>query len=281
MKSRFPNMRVGIITLAIVLISACTQRVHNVTEPVSSCDMARYQEFDAQLQSGDGMGHGPDIGSDEWKSVIEFLLGLRGAEGLPSHHSPKWCDAIQHAIDARVAEQPDAPSFDCRSVAKGSIASMVCESTYLSRLDNTLDETYQQALEATDDVGRKYLRAMQRGWVKGRDECWKAVDKTACIIDAYLKRTAELNARYNLVTPIAKQVYACNQQPANEIVVTFYPTEPATLIAERGDSVSLMFIQPSASGARYQGQNESFWEHQGEAKVVWGYNATPMTCVVK
>ena len=50
------------------------------------------------------------------------------------------------------------------------------------------------------------------------------------------------------------------------------------MIAERGDSVSLMFVQPSGCGARYQGRNESFWEHQGEALVTWGYGAVEMRC---
>jgi hypothetical protein len=34
-----------------------------------------------------------------------------------------------------------------------------------------------------------------------------------------------------------------------------------------------MFQQPSASGIRYQGRNESLWEHQGEASITWGHEA--------
>ena len=36
--------------------------------------------------------------------------------------------------------------------------------------------------------------------------------------------------------------------------------------------VSGLVICMSLSGAKYQGRNESFWEHQGETTVVWGYN---------
>jgi membrane-bound inhibitor of C-type lysozyme len=75
--------------------------------------------------------------------------------------------------------------------------------------------------------------------------------------------------------------YACDGNPQNEVVVTFFETDPPTLIAERGDQVSLMFQQPSGSGAKYQGGNESFWEHQGEATIVWGYEAPEMRCVRK
>jgi len=39
-----------------------------------------------------------------------------------------------------------------------------------------------------------------------------------------------------------------------------------------------MLAVPSGSGAHYQGRNESFWEHQGEALVTWGYGAKEMTC---
>ena len=39
-----------------------------------------------------------------------------------------------------------------------------------------------------------------------------------------------------------------------------------------------MYLQPSASGARYQGRNESLWEHQGEARITWGPRAPQMRC---
>jgi hypothetical protein len=39
-----------------------------------------------------------------------------------------------------------------------------------------------------------------------------------------------------------------------------------------------MFAERSASGSRYVGRNESFWEHQGEARIVWGYQAPEMVC---
>ena len=72
--------------------------------------------------------------------------------------------------------------------------------------------------------------------------------------------------------------FRCVGDGAGEVVVNFFATDPPTLIAERGDSVSLMYAAPAASGARYVGRNESFWEHQGEAAVVWGYGAPTLTC---
>jgi hypothetical protein len=40
-----------------------------------------------------------------------------------------------------------------------------------------------------------------------------------------------------------------------------------------------MTQQPAASGSRYQGRNESYWEHQGEARVVWGWQAPELRCL--
>jgi len=39
-----------------------------------------------------------------------------------------------------------------------------------------------------------------------------------------------------------------------------------------------MLEASSASGSRYLGQNESFWEHQGEAAVTWGHGVEEMIC---
>jgi uncharacterized protein len=122
------------------------------------------------------------------------------------------------------------------------------------------------------------LKAEQRGWVAGRNDCWKAADRAQCVSESYRLRIAELQARYALLKATGPVRFQCDGLPAKEVIATFYPTEPATLLAEFGDSVSLMYQQPAASGSKYQGRNESFWEHQGEATVVWGYEAPEMKC---
>ena len=79
-----------------------------------------------------------------------------------------------------------------------------------------------------------------------------------------------MQARYRLVPGKGPVRYVCDDDPNNKVLATFFQTDPPTLIAERGDQVSLMYLQPSASGTRYQGRNESLWEHQGEARVTLG-----------
>ncbi|MEX1352047.1 MAG: MliC family protein [Desulfobacterales bacterium] len=36
------------------------------------------------------------------------------------------------------------------------------------------------------------------------------------------------------------------------------------------------FIQ--RCGTKYQGRNETFWEHQGEASITWGYGTPQKRC---
>ena len=145
-------------------------------------------------------------------------------------------------------------------------------------MDRKLADVYAAASAKAVNEHPPQLKAEQRGWIKGRDDCWKADDRRACVRDEYRRRIAELQARYRLVPHRGPFTFVCDGNPANEVVVTFFATEPSTMIAEHGDGVSLMFQQPSASGTRYQGRNERFWEHQGEARVTWGYGAPEMRC---
>ncbi|ABK46357.1 conserved hypothetical protein [Shewanella sp. ANA-3] len=186
--------------------------------------------------------------------------------------------AVALSVPAMAAEKP---SFDCGKVQAGSIEELVCQDAGLTKLDQQLAEVYAQAADKAKNEQPPMLKAMQRGWVKGRNECWKSEDKRACVESSYQTRIAELQAQYRLVEMTGPIFYVCDGNPANEVVVSYFKTEPATLIAERGDQTSLMFVQPSGSGAKYQGRNESLWEHHGEAKIVWGYEAPEMTCVVK
>lgn len=170
------------------------------------------------------------------------------------------------------------PSFDCTGVEAGSIEALVCEDATLSALDRKLAEVYAAASAKAGNEHPPVLKAEQRGWIKGRNECWKSDDKRACVTDEYRRRIAELQARYRLLPATGPVAFTCDGNPANEVIVTFFETDPPTLIAERGDSVSLMYRQPSASGTKYQGRNESFWEHQGEARITWGYDVQEMRC---
>lgn len=172
-----------------------------------------------------------------------------------------------------------SPSFDCGKVETGSIEEMVCKDDALSALDRKLATIYAAASKKATNEHPPVLKAEQRGWIKGRDECWKSDDKRRCVEESYTLRIAELQARYRLVSFTGPVFYVCDGQPANEVAATFFQTEPPSAIAERGDQTSWMVLQPAASGAKYQGRNETLWEHQGEALITWGYGAPEMRCV--
>jgi hypothetical protein len=65
-----------------------------------ACSRQLYQDIEAAIQSGDGMGHGPDIGSDEWQSVIEFRLGVRDDPDVPERGTNSWCGHVAGLIFA-------------------------------------------------------------------------------------------------------------------------------------------------------------------------------------
>ena len=176
------------------------------------------------------------------------------------------------------AARAEGPSFDCGKVEAGSIEEMVCKDKELSALDRKLSEVYAAASRKAVNEQPPVLKAEQRGWVKGRNDCWKSGDKRKCVADIYRLRIAELQARYRLVSGTGPVTYFCDGDPRNEVIVMFFQTDPQTLIAERGDQVSLMYLQPSGSGSKYQGRNETLWEKSGEAIITWGYGSPEMRC---
>jgi len=169
------------------------------------------------------------------------------------------------------------PTFNC-SKAVGTIERMICKDDGLSTLDHQMGEVYAAASKKALNEHPPVLKAEQRGWIKGRNDCWKSEDKRECVEESYRRRIAELQARYRLVPANGPVSYTCDGDSRIEVVVTFFKTDPPTLIAERGDQISIMYLQPSGSGSKYQGQNELLWEHQGEATIVWGYDSPEMRC---
>jgi uncharacterized protein len=183
----------------------------------------------------------------------------------------------------RAAAQAKGPAFDCTK-ASGAIEKLICGDEGLSELDRKLDGVYKAAMaKARDDMPR-VLRAEQRGWVKGRDECWKAkgeadpvflteswkaTSERGCVEGQYQTRIAELQVKYELVPSKKPVFFACNNNPANEVVATFFETDPPAARVERGDRTVIAFQVRTASGAKYEGQNLSLWNKGNEAMVTW------------
>ena len=84
----------------LILPGACARPV-----PPIDCTPEWQQKVESDLGTGDGQGHGPDIGSDEWKSVVEFRLGVRGLPEVPERDSDSWCAYVQEKLDER--HRPD------------------------------------------------------------------------------------------------------------------------------------------------------------------------------
>jgi len=82
------------------------------------------------------------------------------------------------------------PSFDCSKVKKESCESIICSSDELMALDREMANAYRQAKTRAKKPDQ--LKAMQRGWIKGRNECWKEEDKVSYMADLYRQRIAEL-----------------------------------------------------------------------------------------
>jgi uncharacterized protein len=279
------------LLFSLFFVAACVQASDNQTASLVKplCSASWYRSIEQKLPTSDAQMHGPDIGSEEWKSVIEFKLGVRNKPNVPDSNSESWCRYIDQLVRERgpVSNSSDnlpgqvnaqGPAYACDKAEPGSIEAMICEDRQLSTLDRKLSVVYAAASSKAANEQPPRLKAEQRGWIKGRNDCWKSDGKSGCVRNEYLFRIAELQARYRLVPATGPVRYLCNGNPANEVVATFFRTGPPTLIAEHRDSVSLMYRQPSASGARYQGRNETFWEHQGEALITWGYGAETMRC---
>ncbi|GAB5452926.1 MAG: hypothetical protein Hals2KO_32540 [Halioglobus sp.] len=62
------------------------------------CSTRWLEAVEARIATGDGQGHGPDPGSAEWKSVVEFRLGIRGSSEVPDRASLEWCSYIDRLL---------------------------------------------------------------------------------------------------------------------------------------------------------------------------------------
>jgi len=174
----------------------------------------------------------------------------------------------------------EGPAFSCAK-AQGEVETLICSDASLAALDRKLDAVYTAASAKARGKLATQLREEQRGWVKGRNDCWKAngvetwVTATwtvntvkACVDAQYRLRTSELQAVWQLLPP-RTVAYACQNNPANGVVANFFETDPATIRLERGDRTKTLWRVGVAATGPYGGQNVTLVQQGNELNVSW------------
>jgi uncharacterized protein YecT (DUF1311 family) len=176
-----------------------------------------------------------------------------------------------------------APSFDC-AASDGQVEELICDTPELAALDLRMDTVWQAVLAVMDDgdmpePDRAIIRAGQRGWIAGRNDCWRSDDVEACVRTEYRTRTARLMAGFGLADSGEPTFWSCEGNPADEFVLTFFQTDPPSVRLERGDGQEVMIQTPAASGARYLGAfGKEVWVKGSEGTFVWPETDT-ITCL--
>lgn len=159
------------------------------------------------------------------------------------------------------------PSFDC-SNADGTVEELICQDDSLASLDRELAEVYSKAVANLPEDERSTERVRQRGWISGRNDCWKADVVAQCVRDEYEIRTTELQIKGGLVEVPDYTAFECEDGKA--LTATFYSnTRRPVAVLTRGDGQILAYPSATGSGARYEGRNVVYWEHQGEVWLTW------------
>ena len=168
------------------------------------------------------------------------------------------------------------PSFACAKASSG-MEKLVCDDGQLAVLDREVARLYGLAEAGAQDTPAQLaeLRTIQRGWIKGRDDCWKSDDKRTCLASAYAQRVSELRESYaeardqdaNGIST-GPMVATCEGIDA-AIGVTFVKTQPGIVYLQWLDRGVALFQQRSSSGVRYTGTSFDgdyvFWEKGKEA----------------
>ena len=64
--------------------------------------------------------------------------------------------------------------------------------------------------------------------------------------------------------------YVCEDHESESVSVAFYnQTEPPSARVTFGQRQTILLAAPGGSGARYVNDDVEFWEHQGDARLVW------------
>jgi uncharacterized protein len=163
------------------------------------------------------------------------------------------------------AEGPAAP--DCAKAA-GKVPLAVCGDDALRTLDRQAEAVYAAA-RAKALRTPETLEAEQRGFVQQRDACERSRDVTGCLRGVYFRRVSELQAIHGLVPVTGRARFTCEGEGPQAIEAVFFASAAPSALLRAGDREVLVFQDPSASDAQYEGDGVMFWNKGDETQVSW------------
>jgi uncharacterized protein/heat shock protein HslJ len=218
-----------------------------------------------------------------YRSIVGTLLGAHLTKRQDLETTASTLAGLTFALLALAAvaapahgqAQKTGPTFDCAK-ASGEVENLICQDPGLAALDRKMAKVYAEAMKRFPANIAAEERTVQRGWIKGRNECWKADDVRRCVDEEFRTRIVELQIRSGQLMAPRAIGYECPDK-GKPFFGTFYQeTDPPSAVLTYGNDQVIAFLTPSASGSKYVATNMEFWEHHGEAMVDW--YGTKMTC---
>lgn len=181
------------------------------------------------------------------------LLGV-GALALAACSKPAPSDTATPAEPAAPATSapaasapaaPDSPtlqppSFDCTK-AHAEAETLVCGDARLAALDRQLAALYKRVQTSPDELD---IAAEQRGWIKGRDACSRAVDPHRCLVESYQTRLVELTLNAGGIQVPAKVEYRCDDNSKPVTAVFYNDIDPTAAVVSWGNDQAIVFPVP-------------------------------------
>ena len=94
------DTQLTMVLFGALILSGCGNDADDAEDSAAACNSDWYAFVESAVSTGDGRGHGPDPGSEEWRSTVEFRLGIRGIPEVPSRMTEDWCRYIDAQLHA-------------------------------------------------------------------------------------------------------------------------------------------------------------------------------------
>lgn len=256
------------------------QAVMMLNQPKSHADILIEIPVNANALRNQGCEPSPSF--EEWSNMTN--------SERENTNKNAWCKISYLLVSGWVPKhllsegQAPYPSFDCSAELR-SIETLICQTPELIELDNKLDNVFKSSIKVAENLDSdseksvKLLRTEEKGWINGRNDCWKSTDIKQCVRFNYEHRIAQLQTKWILVPSGRPVHYSCGNE-GHEFYLTEFSTDTLPAVAiEYGDNRKIFVANDKTMPMDLQGEFGRYLKVEGHnATLVWNQFEEPMQC---